>query len=77
MSVVIFVLLRLAPGNMVDILFATGGYVSEADKAQIMKELGSTGRSGPSTSTGCGSSSPATSASRTATTSRRGRSSGP
>jgi peptide/nickel transport system permease protein len=40
MSVVIFVLLRLAPGNIVDILFATGGYVSESDKQQIMKELG-------------------------------------
>lgn len=40
MSVVIFLLLRLAPGNIVDILFSTGGYVSESDKAQIMKELG-------------------------------------
>ncbi len=40
MSVVIFVLLRLAPGNIVDILFATGGYVSESDKQAIMKELG-------------------------------------
>jgi len=40
MSVVIFVLLRLAPGNIVDILFSTGGYVSESDKLSIMKELG-------------------------------------
>ncbi len=40
MSVVIFVLLRIAPGNIVDILFATGGYVSEADKRGIMQELG-------------------------------------
>ena len=40
MSVVIFALLRLAPGNIVDILFATGGYVSESDKQLIMKELG-------------------------------------
>lgn len=40
MSVVIFVLLRLAPGNMVDILFSTGGYVSESDKQLIMRELG-------------------------------------
>ncbi len=40
MSVVIFLLLRVAPGNIVDILFSTGGYVSESDKAQIMKELG-------------------------------------
>jgi len=28
------------PGNIVDILFSTGGYVSESDKAAIMKELG-------------------------------------
>jgi len=40
MSVVIFVLLRLAPGNIVDILFATGGYVNEAEKRLIMTELG-------------------------------------
>ena len=40
MSIVIFVLLRLAPGNIVDILFAAGGYVSESDKLAIMKELG-------------------------------------
>ena len=32
MSVVIFVLLRLAPGDIVDILFAAAGYVNEADK---------------------------------------------
>jgi peptide/nickel transport system permease protein len=40
MSVVIFVLLRLAPGNIVDILFSAGGYVSDSDKQLIMKELG-------------------------------------
>jgi peptide/nickel transport system permease protein len=40
MSIVIFVLLRLAPGNIVDILFATGGYVSPSDKAAIERELG-------------------------------------
>src|SRR5947199_10715956 len=40
MSVVIFFLLRLAPVNIVYILFATGGYVSESDKRLIMKELG-------------------------------------
>jgi len=40
MSIVIFLLLRLAPGNIVDILFSTGGYVSESDKQAIMKELG-------------------------------------
>jgi peptide/nickel transport system permease protein len=40
MSIVIFVLLRLAPGNIVDILFASAGYVNEADKRLIMAELG-------------------------------------
>jgi peptide/nickel transport system permease protein len=40
MSVVIFFLMRLAPGDIVDILFAAAGYVSEADKQAIMKELG-------------------------------------
>jgi len=40
MSVVIFVLLRVAPGDIVDILFAAAGYVSESDKAFIMKDLG-------------------------------------
>jgi len=40
MSIVIFVLMRLAPGDIVDILFATGGYVNDADKKLIMKELG-------------------------------------
>lgn len=40
MSIVIFVLLRLAPGNIVDILFSTAGYVSESDKQGIMQELG-------------------------------------
>ena len=40
MSVVIFVLLRLAPGDIVDILFSTGGYVNPAERAAIEKELG-------------------------------------
>ena len=40
MSIVIFMLMRLAPGNIVDILFSTGGYVSESDKQLIMMELG-------------------------------------
>jgi peptide/nickel transport system permease protein len=40
MSVVIFLLLRLAPGNIVDILFAAAGYVNEADKKILMRELG-------------------------------------
>ncbi len=40
MSIVIFALLRLAPGDIVDILFATAGYVSPSEKQAIMKELG-------------------------------------
>ncbi|HEV8585327.1 MAG TPA: ABC transporter permease, partial [Methylomirabilota bacterium] len=40
MSMVIFVLLRLAPGDIVDILFSTAGYVNEAEKQAILKELG-------------------------------------
>jgi len=40
MSAVIFALLRLAPGDIVDILFSTAGYVSPAEKQAIMKELG-------------------------------------
>ena len=40
MSVVIFVLLRLAPGDIVDILFSTGGYVNPSERAAIEKELG-------------------------------------
>lgn len=40
MSLVIFVLLRLAPGDVVDILFSTAGYVDPAEKQAIMRELG-------------------------------------
>jgi len=40
MSMVIFALLRLAPGDIVDILFSTAGYVNEADKQALLKELG-------------------------------------
>ena len=40
MSVVIFLLLRLAPGNIVDILFSTGGYVNPSERAAIERELG-------------------------------------
>ena len=39
MSVVIFTLLRLAPGDIVDILFSTAGYVSPSEKQAIMREL--------------------------------------
>jgi peptide/nickel transport system permease protein len=40
MSMVIFVLLRLAPGNIVDVLFESAGYVDQADKKQLERELG-------------------------------------
>jgi peptide/nickel transport system permease protein len=40
MSVVIFVLLRLAPGDIVDILFSTAGYVDPEARRTIMQELG-------------------------------------
>jgi len=40
MSVVIFVLLRLVPENIVDILFASAGFVNPAAKEEISRELG-------------------------------------
>ena len=35
-SVIIFVMLRVAPGNIADILFDAAGFVDQAEKAQIM-----------------------------------------
>ena len=40
MSIIIFVLLRLVPGNIVDILFDSAGFVDPAEKAEIEMELG-------------------------------------
>ncbi len=40
MSVVIFVLLRIAPGDVVDMIFASAGYVDPAAKTEIQRELG-------------------------------------
>jgi len=40
MSVVIFILLRLVPGNIVDILFSSAGFVNPAAKQEIAHELG-------------------------------------
>ena len=40
MSLVIFVLMRLAPGDIVDILFSSAGYVNPAAKQEISRELG-------------------------------------
>ena len=40
MSIVIFLLLRLAPGDIVDILFSTAGLVDPNARKEIMQELG-------------------------------------
>jgi peptide/nickel transport system permease protein len=40
MSIIIFVLLRLMPGNIADIMFDSAGFVDPAEKAAIEKELG-------------------------------------
>ncbi|MBT5896279.1 MAG: ABC transporter permease [Rhodospirillaceae bacterium] len=39
-SIIIFVLLRLMPGNIADIMFDSAGFVDPAEKAAIEKELG-------------------------------------
>src|SRR6266513_6157193 len=39
-SVIIFVLLRVVPGNIVDILFDAAGFVDPADKANLEREHG-------------------------------------
>jgi peptide/nickel transport system permease protein len=39
-SVIIFVLLRVVPGNIVDILFDAAGFVDPAEKANLERELG-------------------------------------
>src|SRR5687767_5595127 len=40
MSMVIFALMRLAPGSIVDVIFESAGYVDQADKKQLEAELG-------------------------------------
>ncbi len=40
MSVLIFVLMRLAPGNITDIIFESAGYVDAQDKKLLEQELG-------------------------------------
>lgn len=40
MSIVIFVMLRLVPGNIADILFDSAGFVNPAAKARLEAELG-------------------------------------
>jgi len=39
-SIVIFTLLRIVPGNIANTLFASAGMINPADKAQIEKDLG-------------------------------------
>ena len=39
-SILVFGMLRIAPGNIADILFASAGMINPAEKAQIEKELG-------------------------------------
>src|SRR5262245_50153635 len=39
-SVIIFALLRIVPGNIVDVLFDAAGFVNPAEKAKIEKDLG-------------------------------------
>ena len=38
-SVIIFLLLRIVPGNIVDVLFDAAGFVDPADKLKIEQEL--------------------------------------
>jgi peptide/nickel transport system permease protein len=40
MSIIIFVMLRLVPGNIADILFDSAGFINPAEKANIERELG-------------------------------------
>ncbi|MBT6313176.1 MAG: ABC transporter permease [Alphaproteobacteria bacterium] len=40
MSIIIFALLRLVPGNIADILFDSAGFVDPAEKAALEEELG-------------------------------------
>jgi peptide/nickel transport system permease protein len=40
LSIVIFAMLRLVPGNIADILFDAAGFIDPAEKAQLEKELG-------------------------------------
>ena len=40
MSMLIFFLMRLAPGNITDIIFESAGYVDQADKKRLEIELG-------------------------------------
>jgi peptide/nickel transport system permease protein len=40
MSLLLFVLMRLAPGDITDIIFESAGYVDEADRKRLEAELG-------------------------------------
>ena len=43
MSMLLFVLMRLAPGNITDIIFESAGYVDEADRKRWRPSSASTG----------------------------------
>src|SRR2546421_6035074 len=40
MSILIFVMLRLVPGNITDIIFDSAGFVNPAQKKKIERQLG-------------------------------------
>ena len=39
-SVIIFLMLRVAPGNIADVLFDAAGFVDPAQKANLERDLG-------------------------------------
>ena len=39
-SIIIFALMRIVPGNIADILFESSGYIDAVQKAKIEAELG-------------------------------------
>ena len=39
-SIIIFALMRVVPGNIADMLFESSGYIDQAQKAKIEAELG-------------------------------------
>ena len=51
-SIIIFVLLRIMPGNIVDILYDAAGYVNPQEKAKIGRSLASISQSWCNTSPG-------------------------
>jgi ABC-type dipeptide/oligopeptide/nickel transport systems, permease components len=52
MSILIFVMLRLVPGNITDIIFDSAGFVNPAQRRRSSASSASTSRSPSSTSIG-------------------------